>query len=108
MTTALLLNHDHMGHGDADLGARILRTFLQKSLALGDLDAVLLVNGGVTLTAADSSVRAELALLEERGVDVVPCGTCLEHFGVSPAMGSVSSMDDIVAALGRAAMVITL
>jgi hypothetical protein len=108
MQTVLVLDSDQMGSGDPDLGARILKTFLQKAVALQDLEAVLLFNAGVKLTAADSSVLQELAMLEERGVELVPCGTCLQHYGVDPAAGRVGSMDDIVAAMGKAAKVITL
>ena len=108
MKTVVLLNHDHMGHGDAELGARILKTFLQKSGALRELEAVLFVNSGVKLVAEDSPIRAELVLLEEHGVDVVPCGTCLEHFGVTPVVGRVGSMDDVLSEMDGAEKVITL
>jgi len=108
MDTVVFLNHDHMGHGDAELGTRILKTFLQKSRRLRGFEAVLLVNGGVRLVAADSPVLAELRLLEESGVEVVPCGTCLAHYAVEPSVGEVGSMDDIVASLDRAGKVVTL
>ena len=108
MGTLLVLNHDHMGHGDADLGARILKTFLQKSRAIRDLEAIAFFNGGVQLVAAGSPVLGELTLLEENGVDLHPCGTCLQAFGVEPAVGAVSSMDDIVDSMNSAAKVITL
>lgn len=108
MDTVVFLNHDHMGHGDAGLGQRILKTFLQKSRALHDLEAVLLVNSGVRLVAADSPVRAELELLGEHGVDIVPCGTCLSFYELEPAVGEIGSMDEIVANLDRAGKVITL
>ena len=97
-----------MGHGARDLGQRILSTFLKKAIALPNLTAILLYNAGVRLVAPESPVLAELRLLEERGVDVVPCGTCIEHYGVRPAVGSISDMDTIVRELGRAAKVITL
>jgi RNase P/RNase MRP subunit p30 len=108
MDTVLLLNHDHMGHGDTGLGERILKTFLQKSRALGGLEAVLLVNSGVRLVAVGSPVRAELKLMEDNGVDIVPCGTCLSFYEVEPAVGEVGSMDEIVASLDKAGKVITL
>jgi len=108
MKTVVVLNHDHLGHGDAELGRRVLRTFLQKARALGDLEALAFFNSGVKLVAADSPVRAELMLLAELGVDLLPCGTCLEHFGITPAVGRVHSMDDILAELGRAEKVLTL
>lgn len=108
MNTVLFLNKDRMGHGDDALGARILKTFLQKAIALKGLEAVLMVNSAVKLTARDSHVLGELTMLEENGVEMVPCGTCLEHHGVDPAVGRVGSMDGIVKALGDAAKVIQL
>lgn len=108
MTTAVLLNHGHMGHGDPELGTRILKTFLQKARGLKDLEEILLVNGGVRLLAADSPVVAEFKLLEEHGVDVIACGTCVEHFGLALAAGQVGSMDGIVATMSAAEKVITL
>lgn len=108
MRTVLFLNHDALGHGDPALGARILKTFLQKSVALPDVEAILMVNSGVRLIAPDSVLLPELAMLEERGIELVPCGTCLQHYGVEPALGRISSMDDIIRALGLAEKVITL
>jgi hypothetical protein len=108
MDTVVVLNQDQMGHGDRALGQKILGTFLKKSIALPEFRAILLYNAGVKLVGADSPVLVELKLLEERGVDLVPCGTCLQHFGVVPAVGKVADMDTIVRELGRAAKVITL
>ncbi len=108
MKTVVVLNKAQMGHGAADLGERILKTFLQKSIALRDLDALVMFNEGVKLSGADSPVRGELAMLEERGVDLVPCGTCLDYYGIEPAVGSVGSMDEIVRTMERADKVVTL
>ena len=108
MDTIVVLNQDQMGHGDRALGQKILGTFLKKSIALPDFRAIVFFNTGVRLVAADSPVLIELKLLEERGVDLVPCGTCLEHFGISPAVGKVGNMDAIVQEIGRAAKVVTL
>ena len=108
MHTIVVLNQDQMGHGDRALGQKILGTFLKKSIALPHFSAIVFWNAGVKLVAADSPVLAELRLLEERGVDLVPCGTCVAHFGVTPAVGKVSDMDTIVREIGRAAKVITL
>lgn len=108
MDTVVVLNQDQMGHGDRALGQRILQTFLQKSIALPGFTAILFYNSGVKLVADGSPVLAELRSLEERGVDLVPCGTCLNHYALTPAVGKVANMDAILAELGRAAKVITL
>lgn len=108
MGTLIVLGHDHMGHGDPDLGVRILKTFLQKSRSLRDLEAVALFNSGVRLVAPGSNVLGELTFLEEHGVDLHPCGTCLQAYDIEPAVGAVSSMDEILAAMNAADKVITL
>ena len=108
MDTVVVLNQDQMGHGDRALGQKILGTFLKKAIALPDFSAIVFWNSGVKLVGPDSPVLAELRLLEERGVDLVPCGTCLQHFGVSPAVGRTADMDSILRELGQATKVITL
>ena len=108
METVIFVNQAHMGHGNPELGARILKTFLQKARSLAGLEAILLVNGGVQLVRGDSPVRAELAMLEEQGVEIIPCGTCLEALSVDPAVGCVGSMDQIIKALSDAGKVISL
>jgi len=107
MRTVLLLTRDQFGDGDADLGRKVLGTFLRKCVALEGLEAVLFVNHGARLVAADSPVLAELHLLEERGVELVPCGTCLEHYGIEPQVGEVGTMDAIVRELSRAEKVVS-
>ncbi len=108
MHTVVVLDQDQMGHGDRVLGQKILGTFLRKAIALRDFEAIVFFNSGVRLVSKESPVLAELRELEGRGVDIVPCGTCLQHFGITPAVGRVSDMDSIVAELGSAAKVITL
>jgi hypothetical protein len=108
MHTVVVLNQDQLGHGDRELGQKVLGTFLKKARALEGLDAIVMLNSGVRLVAEDSPVRIELSLLEESGVDLVPCGTCLQHYEVTPVAGRVSDMDTILRELSRAAKVITI
>ena len=108
MKTVLFLNHDHMGHADVELGRRLLGTFLRKCTSLDRLEAIAFVNSGVKLVAPDSSVLTELSQLEQHGVDLLPCGTCLDHFAIEPSIGQRSDMDAIVKELDRADKVITL
>ena len=108
MTTVVVLNRDGMGSGDAALGRRLVKTFLQKARALRGLEALVLYNRGVLLLAPDSPVLGELSILHEEGIRIVPCGTCLAHFEVEPAVGRAQGMDDIVKLMGDADKVITL
>ena len=97
-----------MGVGDALLGKRVLKTYLQKSVTLDGQVAIAFYNSGVTLMAEDSPVLGELQMLHDRGVDLLPCGTCVDHYGCPPVIGEVSTMDEIVQAMNRAGKVITL
>ena len=108
MNTVLILNNDHMGHGDRILGQQLLGTFLSKTGALKGLEAVVFYNSGVKLVANGSPVLALLHHLHEDGVEIVPCGTCLNHFELETAVGEVSDMDSIIRLLSDARKVITL
>ena len=108
MSTVLVLARAQMGDGDSGLGQKILGTFLRKSIVLDGLRYIVLFNDGVKLVATGSPVLAELRLLEENGVEIVPCGTCLEFHGITPAVGKTGNMDQIVSEMGKAQKVITL
>ena len=110
MGTVLVLRTDQMGEGDPELGTKILGTCLRKLASFGDLEAIVLYNSGVHLATRGSPVAADLVLLDERGVDVLPCGTCVEHYGLQDHLlfERVSSMDEILATLAGADKVITL
>lgn len=110
MNTVISVGHDGMGHGDTELGRRILGTFLKKSVQIQNLSAITFHNSGVRLVGPDSPVLIELSQLHERGIDLKPCRTCLEFYGLIDkiAVGDVSTMDDIVAEWSRAAKVISL
>jgi intracellular sulfur oxidation DsrE/DsrF family protein len=110
MTTVVVINQAQMGGGDEELGRKILSTCLRKLTSFPDLEAIVLYNGGVKLAVKDSFVAVELVQLHEHGVDILPCGTCVEHFALKDQMlfAGVSNMDEILATLARAGKVITL
>jgi len=108
MNTVLVLNNDRMGHGDPELGRQLLGTFLAKSGSLKGLDAIVFYNTGVKLVAKGSPILALLDHLHEDGIDLLPCGTCLNHFNLEPVVGEVSDMDSIIRQISDAKKVITL
>jgi len=108
MKTVVVLNNDQMGHGERELGQKILATFLRKSPALHELTAVVFYNSGVKLIAPGSPILAELHQLHEAGVDLRPCGTCLAYYRLEVAVGKASNMDEIIRELDQAEKVITL
>ena len=89
------LGSDKMGSGDDELGAILMKAFVN---SLGEQDVlpghVLCYNGGVKLLLPEASTSQSLAALAERGVDVVACGTCLNYYGIKEkiATGRVGNM----------------
>ena len=104
------INGSGMGRGDPDLGARILQTFLNKANNLKGLEALVFYNAGVKLLATGSTALPALSVIEENGVDIIACGTCVDHFELRDEfrVGKVGSMVDILDELSRADKVITL
>lgn len=108
MRTVLILNQDQLGQGEQAFSQKILGTLLRKSAAFKDLDAIVFYNTGVKLVAPDSPVFVELNMLAEQGIDLLPCGTCVEEYNVDVQVGDISDMDTILRELDAATKVITL
>ncbi len=111
MKTVFILNAEGMGRGDDALGQRILTTALSKvSGPFPGLEAIVFFNGGVKLLAEGSPVLPPLAGLHDAGVELVACGTCVDHFQLRDKLkvGRVSGMDEILRLLAAAEKVITL
>lgn len=98
-----------MGQGSDELGGVLMKGFL---FALGQLPrlpgTVLFYNGGAHLTVEGSASLEDLKNLEAQGVEILTCGTCLNHYGLAEALavGSVTNMYAIVEKLAGAAKVI--
>lgn len=108
MKTILALTHDQLGIGDRDLGQKVLATMLRKLLgAFGKLEAIVFFNSGVKLACEGSPVLVELGQLHDAGVELMPCGTCLAHYGLTPKVGQVSDMDSILREMAKAAKVVS-
>jgi selenium metabolism protein YedF len=96
-----------MGRGDDELGYVLIRSFIHTMLSLEPLPhTVIFYNTGVKLTVKDSEVLDNLKKIEESGVSILVCGTCLNYFGISKdlSVGVISNMYDIasiMAAAGR-------
>jgi intracellular sulfur oxidation DsrE/DsrF family protein len=87
-----------------------MKSFLG-TLAQGDAPVtVALANEGVKLALYDSSSCDHLKTLATKGVVVLVCGTCVNHFQIADQIGAgiVSNMFEIVESLNKADKVITL
>jgi len=108
---AIVFNNNGMGIADGKLTHKLAKTYLN----MLDLDdrlprVICFYTEGVRLTLKDSPVLEELKSLEEKGVELIVCTTCLNHFGVLDdlAVGTAAGMKEIVDAQWAAQEVITL
>lgn len=107
----VLIGTDRMGTGDDVLGEKLLANFMGTLREMGkDLWCLVLLNAGVKLSVAGSPVLASLKELEEEGVMILVCGTCLNHFQLleKKAVGETTNMLDIVTHMQLADKVISL
>lgn len=95
----VVLSSDCMGTGDDELGATLIKAFVFALTQQDELPATILAyNGGVKLTVEGSPVLEDLKKLAEAGVEIMSCGTCLNHYGLTEklAVGEVTNMYVIV------------
>jgi len=107
----VLITADTIGRGDPTLGAKLMVNFCATLPELGDsLWRIILLNGGVKLSVADSPVLASLRQLAEAGVSILVCGTCLDFFGLleQKNVGETTNMLDVVTSLALADKVIQI
>lgn len=98
-----------MGRGSDELGAVLMKGFLFAVGQLPELPGTMLFyNGGARLTCRGSESLEDLKSLEAQGVEILTCGTCLNHYGLTEelAVGGVTNMYAIVEKLAGAGKVI--
>ena len=94
-----VLGTDKLGKGSDDLGKILMKSFIYTISERKPYPSFLIfLNGGVKLTVEGSESLEDIKKLEEAGVEIVSCGTCLDFFEISDKLkvGSISNMYDIV------------
>ena len=108
---AVMITSDRMGRGDDTLGAKLMINFVNTLAEMGpELWRLIFVNSGVKLTIDDSAVLSTLKSYAEGGLQILVCGTCLDHFGLldQKQVGETTNMLDIVTAVQLADSVINI
>jgi sulfur relay (sulfurtransferase) complex TusBCD TusD component (DsrE family) len=109
--TVLLFTRNGLGDAPAELQQKLAVKFLQLSLDANTLPAkILFYTDGVKLACEGSPVVNELKALQDRGVELILCSTCLDYFGLRDRVqaGIIGGMPDIIEVLGAAGKVISL
>ena len=109
--TVILITREGMGSAEPALQAKLVGIWLKLLLEGEKLPgAICFYTDGVKLAVEGSPVLEALVKLEEKGVHLILCKTCLDAFGLTDKVraGIVGGMGDILAAQTIAAKVISL
>lgn len=107
--TVVVISSDSMGSGDDTLGKALMKGFIY---ALSQQDSlpstILFYNGGAKITGGDGPSIEDLRNLEAEGVEILTCGTCLNHYGLTDSLkvGGVTNMYVIVEKMTNASLII--
>jgi selenium metabolism protein YedF len=109
--TTVFINKDGIGHGSDELGNNLVKAFIAtiKDLSVQP-KAICFMNSGVKLTVKGSETLPYLKELEEKGVELLVCGTCLGYFNLKEQLGAgrISNMYDISETMLKSSKVITI
>lgn len=97
--TVVAIGSAVMGSGDDTLGDLLMKSFLFALTKQSPLpQTILCYNGGAFLTCEGSPCLEDLQNMADAGVEILTCGTCLNHYGLTEKLrvGGVSNMYEIV------------
>lgn len=106
-----LISQDTLGHGSAELGGVLMKSFMYTLLEREPRPGVIMfINAGVKLTVEGSPVLEHLKQLSSHGSQILSCGTCLDFYNLKDklAVGTVTNMFTIVDELSSASRAVTL
>ncbi len=106
----ILFESDSMGP-DVELGRILIRNYIHTIVHSEHLPhAMIFLNRGVFLTSEGSDVLDDLSWLDERGTEILSCGTCLDYFHLKDDLkvGQATNMYTISETLAQADKTLTV
>lgn len=110
-TISVFVSANTMGRGDDKLGKILIRAFFPTLFEIKPQpDKIIFMNSGVELTVEGSEVIDSLRMIEEEGMEILVCGTCLDFFNLKDKIkvGHISNMFEIVDSLINSDKILTL
>lgn len=107
--TVVVVSSAFMGSGSDELGKNLMKAFIYALSQQEKLPAcILFYNGGAHVSTEGSACLEDLRNMEEQGVEILTCGTCLDFYGLKEklAVGGITNMYSIVEKLNTAGRII--
>ncbi len=105
----VVIKSQTMGCGDDDLGAILMRAFVNSLPEADKLpSSIIMYNAGVKLALKGADTVAAFEQLIAKGVKVYACGTCLDFFDLKEelALGTITNMYKITELTTKASHVV--
>jgi selenium metabolism protein YedF len=104
----VLIQSEVLGRGNDELGTVLMSNYLRLLGESRDKPATLIFwNTGVRLVCAGSRSLGHLKKLEEQGVEILACTTCLEYFDLADRLeiGKPTTMLNSIHSMFKSEMV---
>ncbi|MGL5356565.1 MAG: sulfurtransferase-like selenium metabolism protein YedF [Cetobacterium sp.] len=95
----VVIHSDKMGEGDSALGETLMKGFIYTLTEMENIPkTIIFYNRGVFLTAQNQSTINDLKSLEDRGVEILSCGACINFYNLEATLGtgSITNMYSII------------
>lgn len=107
----IMITTDEFGKGEKELSDILMKGFIYTLTESKPYPKhLILVNSGVKLSTINEATVCNLKILEENGVEILSCGTCLDYYDLKDNLkvGSVTNMYSIVEILKNVKNTVTL
>lgn len=107
----VFITSDLLGSGDRELGDLLMKTFFKTIDDISTTPAkMVFMNSGVRLTTENEETIKYITEIEEMGVEIINCGTCLDYYQLRDELkvGYISNFYEISEVLFNANRVISL
>ena len=95
----ILVSTNLLGHGDDRLGETLMKVYIN-TLAESEIlpENLMFINGGVKLTCTGSDVIDSLKSMQDKGVNIISCGACLDFYNLKEDLkvGEIGNMYQII------------
>lgn len=107
----VLITSDALGSGSDELGKILIKGFIFSLTELSPTPkSVIFFNGGAHLTTEGANTVPDLKTLEDKGCEILTCGTCANFYGLSGklAVGGITDMMGITSRIAATVRLISV